>query len=384
MTPLRCTRWTESDLSGGREVWQSLLAQSGADPLFMSWQWICCWWRNHAASLEAELRLYAIRDGNDEVIGIAPFYLHPARHGRWVGARRLQLIGASWRAGVAAFSEYLDILALPSCREPVAMALAAQLAADGDWDELVLANIRRDSAAELLGDAMRGDVYLRHADEMHAWALGVPEDFQQFVGALDSNTRRRVFNQRQKLPDAEYRVQSPSEWPALLDRLDGFLAHRWGGEGGGIVREFHEDLINSLPDAQVRLSTLTSAGKLVSVMLNLRAMGTEYYLQSGFDASFAQGTSPGYLHLGYAIEAATRDGMRRFDLLAGHGLHRDYKRDVAGEATPMRTLHLVRKQPLRALFRVADLLRGRTTITSPGAQTPRAMGHDGESVTLSG
>jgi CelD/BcsL family acetyltransferase involved in cellulose biosynthesis len=94
-------------------------------------------------------------------------------------------------------------------------------------------------------------------------------------------------------------------------------------------------------------------------MLNLRVAGTEYYLQSGFDPSFARGISPGYLHLGYAIEAACRDGLKRFDFLAGRGLHRDYKRDFASVSAPLQTLHLVRKPVLRLLFRVFDRLRGR-------------------------
>ena len=75
----------------------------------------------------------------------------------------------------------------------------------------------------------------------------------------------------------------------------------------------------------------------------------------------ARGLSPGFLHLGYAIEAACRDGIQRFDFLAGRGLHRDYKRDFAADQHAADTLHIVRKPSLRALFRIVDRLRGRTS-----------------------
>ena len=62
--------------------------------------------------------------------------------------------------------------------------------------------------------------------------------------------------------------------------------------------------------------------------------------------------------MGFAIEDACSDGLRRFDFLDGPGLHLDYK-GVFGElASRLQSLQLVRKPLLRALFRVADGLRG--------------------------
>jgi CelD/BcsL family acetyltransferase involved in cellulose biosynthesis len=380
----RCNRWSEAELFASREVWQSLLARAGADPVFMSWEWITCWWRRHSSSLGADLCVLGITDENGELVGVAPLYTHAARHGRWLRTRRLQVIGSCWRGGTAVFSEYLDILALPARREAVVAALAAELRADRGWDELVMANIRRDSVAESLGQALRAHAYLRCADDLQAWALDIAPGFERFLDGLDSNTRRKLFNQRQKLADIEYVVLAPAQWRAALDRLDAFLAERWRRANAGIIRAFHEDLIAALPETRVRLSALTTAGKCLSVMLNLRAGDTEYYLQSAFDSSFSRGLSPGYLHLGHAIESACRDGVRRFDLLAGRGLHRDYKRDLATKATPLRTLHLVRRRPLRALFRVADLLRGRTGVTSPTGDSRSAGATRAESFTLAG
>lgn len=361
---LRCRRWTEQEFAASRDAWQALSKRSSANPLFMSCRWSQLWWQHHRTFLGAEARVYAITDEHGALVGIAPFYLHGARHLGVLRTRRLELIGTAWRIRGPVFSEYLDVVAADSCREAVVEALGTELGADPGWDELILSNVRPGSSAELLARWLAKSAHARQAESLLAWSLPLQGSFAGFVEALGSNTRRRLYHQRHKLPDAEYRRIARAGWHAALDRLDALLAERWGASEQDTVRKFHEELVHSLPEESVHISELRSGGKLVSVMLNLRDGGTEYYLQSGFDKAFARGLSPGYLHLGYAIEAACRDGIGRFDLMAGRGFHRDYKRDLAAVPEPLSTYHLVRQWPLRALFWTADRLRGRTDITS--------------------
>ncbi len=81
-----------------------------------------------------------------------------------------------------------------------------------------------------------------------------------------------------------------------------------------------------------------------------------YFLQSGFNAAAARGVSPGYLHFGYAIEAACQENADRFDFLAGPGRHRDYKRDFAAEPVTVVTYHLVRGGLTARLYAVYETL----------------------------
>jgi CelD/BcsL family acetyltransferase involved in cellulose biosynthesis len=362
--PLRGTVWNEADFLAGRDAWTALLARSGADPLFQSWDWVNCWWRHHAALLGGQLRVFAFHAPAGELVGLAPFYLHPARHLGLVRTRRLQLLGAAWRTDAAVFSEYLDVIAATEARAPLAAALRAALEADPHWDELVLTNVRHDSMAAQLAQDLGARAYTRRMEKLPAWSIPLPASFDLFTTQLASNTRRKLLHQRSKLADARFVELAPSEWPAALERLERLVARRWGPGDRGPSQAFHAELVGSLDRNAVRLSEVRSSGACVSVMLNIRAGGTEYYLQSGFDPTFARGLSPGYLHLGYAIEAACRDGVRTFDLLAGRGLHRDYKRDLAADGRLLTTFHVLRRGPLRALFRLADRLRGRTDITS--------------------
>jgi CelD/BcsL family acetyltransferase involved in cellulose biosynthesis len=368
MNAFRVSRWSRDEFSAGREAWQSLLARTDADPLFMSWDWVSAWWRHHESLLMAELCVLAVHAPDGALAGIAPFYVHRAAH-RGIPARRLELLGNSWRSPAAVFSEYLDVIADRPVRASVCGAVAEWMRTNADWDELALCNLRENSVAEQLAGSLAGCGYVRCAESMTGWCIALPDSFDSLVARLSSNTRRKVVNQREKLAGLSFERVEPALMSAALVRLDAFVAHRFGTPAGDDSRmraAFHADIVAACADSpRVFLTELRAAGNCVSVMLNLRVGATEYYLQSGFDPAYARGLSPGLLHLGYAIEAACRDRVSRFDFLAGRGLHRDYKQDFPAESVPLHTLHVVRKPALRALFRVADAMRGRTSHKAP-------------------
>jgi CelD/BcsL family acetyltransferase involved in cellulose biosynthesis len=89
-------------------------------------------------------------------------------------------------------------------------------------------------------------------------------------------------------------------------------------------------------------------------MYNVRLGGTEYNIQSGFDATQSKGISPGYLHFGYALENACEQSIATFDFLAGKGLHRDYKRDFCTQPRPLVTLQSIRARALAWIYKEYD------------------------------
>ena len=363
MNTCRVRRWSADEFLANRAVWQQLLARSDADALFMSWDWLTTWWRHHGAARAAQLCVLGVYADSGDLCGIAPLYALRAVHRGVFRARRLELLGNTWRDSTAVFSEYLDVIAARDARAAVSTALGEWLRASPDWDELLLCNVRPGSVAAQLAGSLQGAVYVRPVESLTGWNIPLPASFDAYVAKLTSNTRRKVLHQREKLPEISFALTPAPNRGAALERLEAFVARRWDappGVSSGTRRQFHAALIERLAtDETVRLTELRSGTACVSVMLNLRVDGTEYYLQSGFDEAFARGLSPGYLHLGYAIEAACRDGLENFDFLAGRGLNRDYKQDFAAESSALQTLHVVRKPALRLLFRVFDRLPGR-------------------------
>ncbi len=373
MNRLTVREWTEDEFASSRQAWQRLLADSDADPLFMSWDWQSRWWHHHASMLDATLRLVAVYDSCGQLVGLAPFYVHRVRLRGPIPCRRIELIGMAWRNPQVVFSEYLDLIA---AREHV----EAVLAAVGDWlggvswQDLVLCCTRTDSlVARLARERLTASSLLREVDPMIGHCVPLRGHFDEYVQRLPADTRRKAFNHRSKLSDPHLLAARPEEISQYFATLAPLVASRWadrwdGGESQtSLQRRFHLDLAAHLAAAgELQLTRLVVAGRTVSVMYNVRLRSTEYYLQSGFDPSLSQGLSIGYLHLGYAIEAAYASGVRRFDLLAGSGRHRDYKRDFLTEPSPLVSFQLVRAPWLRALYGGYEILQRQ--LAAPGAR----------------
>ena len=356
MTALQVRRWSEAEFAAGREAWQGLLARADANPLFMSFDWVERWWRHHATALSAQLHVIGVYSPEGALRALVPLYSHRGTHRGVIRTRRIELLGCAWRDASAVFTEYLDLVVERGWEEAVCVAVRDHLLAES-WDELLLCNLREGSVAERLARQLR-PAYLRPPERMTGWSIALPASFESYVAGLGSNTRRKVLHQRDKMPATLHVVDDPEERRAALARLEQWAASRWGDAPAGSRANFHAELVERAgPD--LRLTEMRAGAECVSIMLNLRVAGTEYYLQSGFDPATARGVSPGYLHLGHAIEAACRDGIRHFDFLAGPGLNREYKRDFAATPSNLQTLQIVRRRSLRVLFGVLDRLRGR-------------------------
>ncbi|MEJ0038455.1 MAG: GNAT family N-acetyltransferase [Gammaproteobacteria bacterium] len=383
MSTLRLRRWDDAEFAAGREAWQALLQRSAANALFMSWDWQWRWWHHHQRMLAAELVLLGLYDTAGELVGIAPLYASRARHAGIFRARRLQLIGGAWRDGRPAFSEYLDFIAARGSERRVLNALAGHPLEDRGWDELVLGNVLPDSLAARFALEWQGrGAFVRQVDPLSAHRIPLSRDFKTYVAGLSSGTRRRLVNQRRKAGAPRVEYAGLDELESSLQALRAFKMSRWNsGPHVAAFLDFHLDFAAAMAKrGALRLSRLLDGDRTLSVLYDVRIDGTEYYLESGFDTALAKGMTPGYLHLGFAIEAACADCVECFDLLGGEGRHRPYKRDLCPEETALFCYQVIRSPLLRALYGAHRLLQRFKTRTPVLFDT----GHRAASVNVSG
>lgn len=350
-TPLTIRFWTEEEFSRAQVQWDSLLRTSAADPLFMSWDWQWRWWAHHRRTLGAELCLVALYS-DAQLVGLAPFYTHRAVVRRILHPVRMELIGTAWRDARAAFSDYLDIVAMQAFRCRVVTRLVEWLR-ECSWDELVLCCTRPDGvAAELAERHLSSIARVRRVDPLTGWCAQLPERFENYLARLSPEVRRRLFNQRRKLEEPTLKYAREREVKDYLALLWRYAERRWGKGGPSEAYvSFYQDIAGHLVrDGRLRLSRLDTQKGTLSVMFSVLAGNCVYYLQSGFDQVRSRGISPGYLHFGYAIEAACAERSHRFDFLGGSGRHRDYKRDLLTENIPLMTYHAVRSAWARGLY----------------------------------
>jgi CelD/BcsL family acetyltransferase involved in cellulose biosynthesis len=351
---LRFRHWSVEDFAHGREAWTALLANSRADPMFMSWEWHWAWW-SHLSVGSDELYIVAAYTDQGKLVGLAPLYLHRGLH-RGVAANRLESLGSRWRSRQDVFSEYLDFIVARDHEAQFSRGIAAHVLADDRWSDFVLRNVRDDSVANrAVREHLGARYYVRTVEPMVAQAISLPRSVDAFVDMLKPSARRRIWHHRKRLVASDLRIIPAERVGDALDALNRYHTQRWGDvHYVGQRRAFHLQFAAGMAErGALRVSELQHQGETISVVYDVRLGDTEYNLQSGFHAD-TRGISPGYLHFGYCIERACHDGLRRFDFLAGTGLHRDYKRDFGTVNTRIGTAQVIRSRALSWLYRQYD------------------------------
>ena len=344
-------RWLDAE----RQAWAALTAKSGIDPLFNSVSWVSLWWRTHGRSLRGALHIYVVRDGN-ELVAVLPTYRRTVRVYSLLAVTRIEVVGSTFRDGGGVFSEYLDAAIRPGFEVEAATALAELIRGRRDWGEFVCANVRKDAwllthLAPRLGGS---DTYVRAFEATNAWGIALEPGAAHWRAQLPSAVRRKVFGLRKRLIDPQLRVLGASDLPEVFALLDRFHEARWGRPHFvGEVASFYRQLIEAQP-SMARPSLLLHDGWPVSALFDLVLGERQYNVQSGFAADAIPGVSLGYLHLGYAIEAAADLGITHYDLLGGGGKQRDYKRDLASPTSVMVTMQVIRSAALAGMYRWGD------------------------------
>ena len=92
MSALTLRRWTVEEWLRNEIAWNSLLARSSADALFLSWEWLTRWWQCYGATLGRRPDILAFYHG-DNLVGLVPLYRRLVMRGGLVLARSVQEIG---------------------------------------------------------------------------------------------------------------------------------------------------------------------------------------------------------------------------------------------------------------------------------------------------
>ena len=363
----RTESWGSRGLEGIAAEWRELLARSDADPLFNSPEWLTGWWQHYQPVVHGELRVAAALDG-ESLQGLAILYQREARHRLGLRGVRLELCGNAWRVGGAAMSERTGLL-LDRRETPAAMeALAEHLLADDSWDDLLAAHTLQDgpTARTFRMMAERCGGYLRQVDRLDAWEIPLQGGFDGFVERLGAGTRARILGSRQRLAQAgalRERVLGPDELEEGWEIFARLYELRWHRRFSAHLRAFYGAMATQLTARGVpALSVLEFDGEPVSMLVNFRAAGREYTMVSAFAPVGVKRVSPGWLHLGLAIERACNDGLQCFDLLGGEGKQEQYKASLGGEHSQLVCLQLVRNRRLATIYRTWDrLVRGRSS-----------------------
>lgn len=310
-----------------RAEWTALLEQSGADCLFLTWEWLATWWKHLAEGRRLHL-LSIRRDG--ELIGLVPLALRPAQPGRLLPFRALEFMGMG-----PIGSDYLDVIARPQDEAEVVQTLAEYL----QQHRYVLEFQRVDAASPRLKALM-------HRLERHGWHTratptdGCPyiplqgHDWKSYLATVSrahrANVNRRLRKLNETFGSVEFRaVQSEAERHEAFTLFLRLHQLRWSGKersnaftGPGTLA-FHTEFSRmALERGWLRLFLLRLDGEAVASTYSFCYRNTFYYYQAGYDPKYAQ-HSVGLATLALALRHAIEEGVTRYDMLHGNQGYKD-------------------------------------------------------------
>jgi CelD/BcsL family acetyltransferase involved in cellulose biosynthesis len=362
MNSLTTRHWSLEEWQASEASWNSLMARSDADALFMSWHWLTHWWTRYGTPLGLEAQIMAFYRGGD-LVGLAPLYQRAVVRGRLVKARSIQMIGYAFRDPVPLISEYLDVIAAPGDLAEVRDACVSGL--HGRWSELVVgftpaAQGWKDSMARA---APRRSYYARELDRSVSYHADLSAGFPAYLKQLGQSTRRSVWNLRKRLNEEHGEVRfefvAPAEIPEAFEDLNRLHQLRWNRPAfSGDRLEFHKTFALGLAErGELALTRLRVSGKTVSVLYDIRKSRRQYNMKMSFDPALTTRLSVGLVHFGYAMEAAAESGMVLYDFLAGRGQNADFKGNLGQIQRKLSCVQVVRGWRLVLLYRWRDRIR---------------------------
>jgi GNAT acetyltransferase-like protein len=356
-------RWGVEEWLGNALAWNRLLACSGADPLFLSWEWLTHWWQCYGGTLGGAPEILAFYRGED-LVGLAPLYHRLVMRGGLVLARSVQMIGLSWRDPEPLISEYLDVIAPPEHLGAVRHACLRVLLDEPSWTELVIGSSAageqwRETFARLA--PARGH-YVRELDRSVSYQADLAQGFGAYLRDLGQSTRRSLWSLRRRLTDhgeVSLEFVAPEEVDSGLSDLNRLHELRWRRPAfTGKRLAFHGTLAGRLTaHTELALSRLRVGGDVVSVLYDIRKGTRQYNIKMAFDPAFSNRVSLGLIHLGYAMEAAADSGVKMYDFLAGPGQRSDYKRHLSQARCALSCVQMLRGRVMPALYRWRDRAR---------------------------
>lgn len=302
--------------------WNDLLAVSGSDSVFLTYDWLYTWWDVFGAEYELFLLLCKDEPGG-RLLGIFPGYLKTT--GALVKTKSLRMLGSEHVT-----SDFLECIVRQGQEQHVYSAFFEYLAQNRDlWDVIEITDVPETS---VFAEFLRGQDILppfrQEDNEKICPYVPLPQDWEEFLATLSPKTRRNVRYYRNNLGrqgtvEIE-EVSTPEQLREVMPdmvRLHQQRKQQVGFSGrfsSQSYTRFHDGICSRFLDAgRLLLVFLTVDGKRVAFFYNFTFQGRVNVYQSGFDIDWGK-YSIGALLMGHVIEMAINRGNRYIDFLRGH------------------------------------------------------------------
>ncbi len=303
--------------------WNALLDHARSNRIFSTWEWQSTWW---TAYHPGELLIIAVRNDDEELVGLAPLFIDANRNAHFVGCEDV--------------TDYLDIIVHQDYETEVYHALADYLAENkgNNFDAIELCNIPAESPTlsgfqEVLVSAgfTTGTELI---DVCPVIELG--DDWEEYLANLDKKQRHEIRRKIRRASGDNINWYIVSDEHDLTTELDTFL---------DLMACASEDKTKFLQDENnlaffkamvplfyekgwLQLAIIKMDGEPAAGYLNFDYGNEIGVYNSGLNIEVGGTLSLGIVLLSHLINHAIDQGRDRFDLLRGN---ETYKYRMGGQ-----------------------------------------------------
>lgn len=304
-----------------RPEWNSLLARSAFNSIFLTWEWQTAWWDCLGTG---EVIIVAFRAMSGDLVGIAPLFCVQTEAGP-----QLQLVGC------ADVADYLDIIIAAGFEVEVYTAFLRFLTGPEApaWHSVHLCNLHESSLSHRLLPESAGAVGLLAAVAAVDVApyLVLPATFDAYLESLDKKQRHELRRKLGKIEreTSSWRCFTAPEQEDRVEWVNRFIdLHRLASAGKSEfmtdqMSAFFQRLGRDLAAAGwLQLAFIEIEGQLAATLFNFDYDGRIWVYNSGFDPQAFPALSPGIVLNARLIEHAILSGHRVYDFLRGDEVYK--------------------------------------------------------------
>lgn len=312
-----------------RDEWNRLLCESDCDILFLTHEWVLCWWRHFGqyrpSGAKIERLLLAVRSEDGQLCGLAPFII-----------TRYSFFGIPLR--VVGFlgegtSDYSDLIVSRSVNKDLVCDTLIMFLADQGWrwDVIDLRNLYADSnTLRLLKDAATRAGWSDSVD-LESFCRYIPIQgewdayYSQCSSAAGRRAHRKEWRRLNTVGPAEIKfVDAPSDLYAFLEMLAEVESHHPDIENArpGFMRTYpfrpfiEEFLFYAAPNDWLKVALLECSGLVVAYYLSFLYKGRYYAYLTSYRKDFKR-FGVGRLTFIHMLEHFWNSGADEIDLLRG-------------------------------------------------------------------
>lgn len=314
---MKVTALTFEEFLDLRTEWNSTLQQSLDNHIFLTWEWLSCWWKYHGN--KRDFLLVTITD-RKKILAAAP--LMKTEYNLFgIKLKKIEFIGTPK-------SDYQSFLLTGKEPKYVKTIFKYVNHISPDWDCFEFEEVPKDSeTACILRTVSKEPFKLEEETGSLCSRIILPSRFKDYFQELGSNWRRNMRRWEKKLnQDFKVNFKICDNGETIDDNMKIFFdlhQKRWLSQGhpgafaDKTVRNFHHDLARSFAEkGWLKLCFLTLNDEPVSTIYAFKYSQKMFSYLSGFDPQYSN-YRVGHLVFLHFIEYAVNNGIKEFDFMRG-------------------------------------------------------------------